>query len=133
MTAAETEPRSPKSSIGGHLLSERVPAGDALAFDTLYDAFVADTYATCSYKCVNPLSVDKALAKTWIFIWSHAATLNEQAGSTKSIVLSTTWTFTSQRGRYVPQLITLEALKPVRPLVFQARAPRWQYFDEQGS
>jgi len=99
MTAAETEPRYPAGYIGGHLLLERVAAGDALAFGSLYDAFVADTYAICLYKCENPSSADKAMAKTWIFIWSHASALNEQAGSTKSIVLSTAWTVTSHRGR----------------------------------
>ncbi|WP_104195604.1 hypothetical protein [Cryobacterium sp. M15] len=102
VTDAETEPRSPESSIGGHLLLERVAAGDALAFGSLYDAFVADTYAICLNKCANPLLADKAMAKTWIFIWSHAAALNEQAGSTKFIVLSATWTVTSQGGRYFP-------------------------------
>jgi DNA-directed RNA polymerase specialized sigma24 family protein len=102
VTVAETEPRSLENSIGAHLLNERVAAGDALAFGTLYDAFVADTYSICLSKCTNPLSADKAMAKTWIFIWSHAATLSEQAGSTKFIVLSAAWTVTSQRGRYVP-------------------------------
>ena len=99
MTAAETEPRSPGGSDGGHLLLERVAAGDALAFGTLYDAFVADTYAICLYKCANPSSADKAMVRIWIFIWRHAAALNEQAGSTKFIVLSTAWTVTSHRGR----------------------------------
>jgi hypothetical protein len=102
VTDAETESPSPESSIGGHLLLERVAAGDALAFGSLYDAFVADTYAICLNKCANPSSADKAMAKTWIFIWSHAAALNEQAGSTKFIVLSATWTVTSQGGRYFP-------------------------------
>ncbi|WP_104126737.1 hypothetical protein [Cryobacterium sp. Y57] len=108
MTSAETEPRFPTSSIGGHLLLERVAAGDALAFSSLYDAFVADTYAICLYKCVNPLSVDEVMAKIWIFIWRHAAELNDQAGSTKFIVLSTAWTVTSQRGKNFPHLDTLE-------------------------
>jgi hypothetical protein len=108
VTDAKTEPRSPESSIGGHLLLERVAAGDALAFGSLYDAFVADTYAICLNKCANPSLADKAMAKTWIFIWSHAAALNEQAGSTKFIVLSTAWTVTSQRGKNFPHLNTLE-------------------------
>ncbi len=98
VTAADTEPRSPAGSIGGHLLLERVATGDALAFGSLYDAFVANTYAICLYKCANLLSADKAMAKTWIFIWTHATALNEQAGSTKFIVLSTAWTVTSHRG-----------------------------------
>jgi hypothetical protein len=108
VTGAETEPRSPESSIGGHLLLERVAAGDALAFGSLYDAFVADIYAICLNKCANSSSADKAMAKTWIFIWSHAAALNDQAGSTKFIVLSTAWTVTSQRGKNFPHLNTLE-------------------------
>ena len=109
MTAAETEPRFPGGRIGGHLLLERVAAGDALAFGTLYDAFVADTYAICLYKCANPSSADKAMVRIWIFIWRRAAALNEQAGSTKSIVLSTAWTVTSHRGRKLLQLITRKA------------------------
>ena len=52
MTAAEAGPRSLGDSIGGHLLLERVATGDALAFSTLYDAFTAETYAICWFKCV---------------------------------------------------------------------------------
>ena len=111
MTAAETEPHSPGNIIGGHLLLERVAAGDVLAFGSLYDAFgslydafVADTYAICLYKCANPSSADKAMVRIWIFIWRHAAALNEQAGSTKFIVLSTAWTVTSHRGRNLLQV-----------------------------
>ncbi len=44
-------------------------------------------------------------------LWSlkRLAALNEQAGSTIFIVLSTAWTVTSQRGRYFPQLIIHKA------------------------
>lgn len=99
MTVTETEPRSFGDNIGGHLLLEQVAQGDALAFGALYDAFAAETYAICLYKFANASSADKAMEKTWILIWSHATTLNEQTGSTKFIVLSFTWTVTSQRGR----------------------------------
>ncbi|WP_104198563.1 hypothetical protein [Cryobacterium sp. Y29] len=104
MTDTETEPHSPGNSFSGHLLLERVAAGDALAFSTLYDAFVAETYAICMYKCAKPSSADKAMVRVWIFIWRHAAALNEQAGSTKSIVLSTAWTVTFDRSRNLLQV-----------------------------
>ncbi len=99
ITAAETEQRPPGDGVSNHLLLERVAAGDALAFGTLYDVFAAETYAICLYKFAMPSSADKAMVKIWIFIWSHAAALNEQTGSTKSIVLSTAWAVTSQRRR----------------------------------
>ncbi|MET3770369.1 hypothetical protein ABIB15_003079 [Marisediminicola sp. UYEF4] len=109
MTAAETEPRSPGDGVGNHLLLERVAAGDALAFGALYDAFTAETYAICLWKFATPSSADKAMVKIWIFIWSHAASLNEQTGSTKSVVLSTAWAVTSQRRRSLLQLLTRKA------------------------
>ncbi|TFD51019.1 hypothetical protein E3T55_08200 [Cryobacterium frigoriphilum] len=102
MTAAETAPRSPGDGVGSHLLLERVAAGDARAFGTLYDAFVAETYAICLFNCANPSAADKAMIRTWIFVWSHAAALNEQVGSTQHIVLSTAWAVTSQQRRGPP-------------------------------
>ncbi|MBB5641102.1 hypothetical protein [Cryobacterium roopkundense] len=96
MTAAETQPHAPGDGVGGHLLLERVAAGDALAFGNLYDAVVVETYAICLHNLANPSAADKAMVRTWIFIWSHAAALNDQSGSTQSIVLSTAWAVTSQ-------------------------------------
>ncbi|TFB55483.1 hypothetical protein E3T34_08495 [Cryobacterium sp. TMT1-62] len=53
----------------------------------MYDASVTETYAICMYKFAMPSSADTAMVKIWIFLWSHAAALNEQAGTTKFIVL----------------------------------------------
>ena len=102
MTTPETTPRSPGESVGSHLLLEQVAAGDALAFGALYDTFVAETYAICLHNCANPSAADTAMVKTWIFVWSHAAALNAQAGSTRHVVLSTAWAITSQRRRGPP-------------------------------
>ncbi|KFF58251.1 hypothetical protein JF66_19945 [Cryobacterium sp. MLB-32] len=76
-------------------LNEWPPAMPS-AFGNLYDAFVVETYAICLHNLANPSAADKAMVRTWIFIWSHAAALNDQAGSTQSIVLSTAWAVTSQ-------------------------------------
>ena len=87
MTTAETKPRPPRDGAGDHLLLEQVAAGDALAFGSLYDASVTETCAICMYKVAMPSSADTAMVRIWIFLWSHAAALNELAGTTKSIVL----------------------------------------------
>ncbi|KGJ73534.1 hypothetical protein GY21_10865 [Cryobacterium roopkundense] len=99
MTATEKEPSSPDDQVGGHLLLEKVAAGDALAFGSLYDAFVAETYAICLRNLANRAAADRGMAAVWTYIWSHAAALNQQPGSTRSIVLSTAWAITSQRSR----------------------------------
>ncbi|KGJ72455.1 hypothetical protein GY21_15360 [Cryobacterium roopkundense] len=99
MTAAETEPHSAKGGSGQHLVLERVAAGDRVAFGNLYDAFATETYAICLYHSANQTAAEKSMTKAWIFIWSHAAALNNQSGSTQSIVLSTTWSVTSKRSQ----------------------------------
>ncbi|KFF58636.1 hypothetical protein JF66_17085 [Cryobacterium sp. MLB-32] len=99
MTAADTDPLYPGAGAGGHLLLEQVAAGDEGAFGALYDAFVAETYAICLYNLAKADTVEGSMARTWTFIWSNAASLNDQAGSTKTIVLSTAWAFTSERRR----------------------------------
>lgn len=97
MTESDAESSSPEDAAGGHLLLERVAAGDVLAFGLLYDAFVSETYAICLHNLTHRAAAEKAMTRIWLYIWSHAAALNDQAGSTRSIVLSTAWAATSSR------------------------------------
>ena len=109
MSAAGAVPDPLVDAIGGHLLLERVASGDRQAFATLYDTFVAETYAICLHNLTNTAAADKAMARTWLFIWSNAAALNEKRGSTKTIVLSTAWAVTSERSRSPLRRLTRKA------------------------
>ena len=96
MTPDETTRRSLTESTNGHLLLEQIAAGDTNAFSALYDTFAGATYAICLNTTTNAAAADNAMTKTWIFIWTHAATLNKQAGSTQSIVLTNAQALNSQ-------------------------------------
>ncbi|KFF60422.1 hypothetical protein JF66_04585 [Cryobacterium sp. MLB-32] len=108
MTTADASNPSPEKAAGGHLLLERVAAGDVEAFGALYDAFVAETYAIC-LRNMPGQAADRAMAALWMFVWANAAALNEQAGTTKSIVLSAAWAITTDRSTSSLRRLTRKA------------------------
>ena len=101
MLPDQTSRRSGKKQAGGHLLLEQVAAGDVAAFSALYDAFASATYAICLTGSRNEAAADRAMTQTWIFIWTHAAALNTQPGSTRSIVLSSARSLAQPRRKTV--------------------------------
>ena len=70
-------------------LMAAVVAGDAVAFERIYDLLSVYTYEICRHYLDSPTAIDEAMRGLWLYIWQNAAMLSTRGDSPWAIIAAT--------------------------------------------